>query len=47
MMKGIDISKWQGTVDFTKVAANGIQFAILREGYSQAVDDKFFEYAKG
>lgn len=47
MMKGIDISKWQGTVDFTKVAANGIQFAILREGYSQTVDDKFFEYAKG
>lgn len=38
MMKGMDISKWQGAVDFAKVAASGIQFVILREGYRQAVD---------
>lgn len=47
MMKGMDISKWQGAVDFAKVAASGIQFAILREGYRQAVDGKFFEYVNG
>ena len=46
-MKGMDISKWQGTVDFAKVAASGIQFAILREGYRKAVGGKFFEYVKG
>ena len=47
MMKGMDISKWQGAVDFAKVAASGIQFAILREGYRQAVDGKFFVYVNG
>ena len=47
MMKGMDISKWQGAVDFAKVAASGIQFAILREGYRQAADGKFFEYVNG
>lgn len=47
MMKGMDISKWQGAVDFAKVAASGIQFVILREGYRQAVDGKFFEYVNG
>ena len=47
MIKGMDISYWQGTVDFAKVAADGITFAILREGYSQTVDKKFSEYVAG
>ena len=47
MIKGMDISYWQGTVDFAKVAADGIKFAILREGYSQTVDKKFSEYVAG
>ena len=46
-VKGIDISEWQGTVDFAKVKADGIDFVILREGYRQATDGKFFEYVKG
>lgn len=45
--KGIDISTWQGTVDFAKVKADGIQFVILREGYRQAIDNKFLEYVQG
>lgn len=45
--KGIDISYWQGNVDFSKVKADGIQFVILREGYRQTVDAKFHEYVKG
>lgn len=45
--KGIDISKWQGLVDFNKVKADGIEFCILREGYRQAIDGNFIEYVKG
>lgn len=47
MLKGIDISYWQGTVDFTKVKNSGIEFAILRSGYRQKVDTRFLEYAAG
>lgn len=45
--KGIDISQWQGTIDFTKVKAAGIDFAILRTGYSTTIDNRFKEYVKG
>lgn len=30
---GIDVSKYQGTIDWTKVAADGIEFAMIRVGY--------------
>jgi len=29
-IKGMDISYWQGNIDFKKVAADGIKFAVLR-----------------
>lgn len=45
--RGIDISAWQGTIDFAKVKADGIQFVILHDGYSQTTDKRFFEYARG
>lgn len=45
--KGIDISFYQGNVDFKKVKNAGIEFLILREGYRQTVDSKFHEYVKG
>lgn len=45
--KGIDISYYQGNVNFAKVKADGVQFAIIREGYGQAVDKKFHEYVQG
>lgn len=43
--KGIDISQWQGTVDFAKVKTQ-VDFAILREGYRQTIDPKFLEYVQ-
>ena len=30
---GIDVSKYQGTIDWAKVAADGIEFAMIRVGY--------------
>lgn len=45
MMKGIDVSKWQGAIDWNKVKDAGIQYAIIRAGYGKtaAQKDKFFE----
>lgn len=33
--KGIDVSKWQGTIDWNKVKASGIDFAIIRCSYGK------------
>ena len=45
MYKGIDVSKWQGTIDWGKVKAAGVQFAMLRGGYGKNSDqiDAYFE----
>lgn len=32
-IRGIDVSKYQGTIDWKKVAAAGVEFAIIRLGY--------------
>lgn len=32
-MVGIDVSKYQGTINWTKVAAAGVEFAMIRVGY--------------
>lgn len=34
--KGIDVSRWQGHIDWAKVKAAGIQFAIIKAGGSDA-----------
>lgn len=36
MIKGIDVSKWQGVINWAKVAADGVQFAILKAGGSDS-----------
>ena len=46
MKKGMDVSYYQGDIDFTLVKANGIEFAIIRCGYRNSTDKKFFEYVK-
>ena len=53
-IKGIDISKYQPTVDYNKVKADGVEFAILRIGYTgygsgkkQAKDTLFETHYKG
>lgn len=41
-IKGIDISRWQGEIDFNKVKASGIDFVIIRAvGENQLVDPLF------
>lgn len=47
MKKGIDISFWQGNVDFNAVRNSGIEFVVLREGCGKSTDKRFFEYVKG
>lgn len=51
MLKGIDISKHDGTIDFKKVKESGlVDFAILRAGYGKLIsqkDIKFEEFYKG
>lgn len=42
---GIDVSKWQGTIDWEEVADAGIDFAIIRCGYGNddgSGDDGYF-----
>ena len=49
--KGVDVSKWNGTIDWAKVKADGIEFAIIREGYGKKdpkqVDKKFKQNIEG
>lgn len=48
--KGIDVSRYQGNIDWAKVKADGVKFVILRAGYGRyahQVDSKFEEYYKG
>ena len=37
---GIDVSKWNGTIDWAKVAADGIDFVIIRAGVRGSVSGK-------
>lgn len=48
MRKGIDISYFQGNIDFRKVKADGIDFIIPRCGYGISnKDSKFSDYVTG
>ena len=50
---GIDVSHWQGTIDFEKVKESGVEFVYIRVGRGNGIgedyvlDDKFNEYIKG
>lgn len=50
--KGIDVSYYQGEIDFKKVKAAGVDFVIIRAGYGNALaypkqnDSRFEEYYK-
>ncbi len=43
-MKGIDVSVWQGTIDWQRVKKSGVQFAIIRSSYGDDGLDKMFDY---
>ena len=39
-IKGIDVSEWQGNIDFDKVKASGVDFVMLRAGYGKYISQK-------
>ena len=45
---GIDVSKWQGEIDWKKVKESGVEFAMIRVGYRTLKDGTIYEdpYAK-
>lgn len=46
LYRGVDVSKWNCTIDWKKVKNSGIEFAIIRTGYGRAGEnqiDKFFK----
>lgn len=45
MHKGIDVSTYQGVIDWKKVKAAGIEYAIIRAGYGKLAKqkDKYFD----
>jgi lysozyme len=42
-LSGIDVSKWQGDVNWTKVAATGVKFAFVRVSHGVNTIDGWFE----
>lgn len=40
-IKGLDISKWNGNIDWDAVERAGIKFVIIRAGYGTHIDYKF------
>lgn len=45
-IKGLDVSKFQGTVDWEQVRAAGYQFAMIRAGYgTDTIDEQFHRNA--
>ena len=39
--KGIDVSVWQGAIDFNAVRNSGVDFVIIRAGYGTSSKDKY------
>ena len=48
---GIDVSEWQGKMDFAKAKAAGAEFVMMRTGYGSAlpnqIDKRFAENQAG
>ena len=42
MITGIDVSRWQNTVNWRGVKNQGIRFAMIRAGYGNANEDPYF-----
>ena len=40
---GIDVARYQGTIDWQQVADSGIDFAMVRLGYRSMVDGEIVE----
>ncbi len=44
---GIDVSKWQGTIDWNRIKNAGVQFAMIKAGEGTTVESKFYENLNG
>ena len=45
---GIDVSEYNGEIDWKRIAEEGISFAIIRAGYGSAyLDSRFYENVNG
>lgn len=44
VIKGSDISYWQGNIDFVKMYKAGIRFVIIRAGFGTKIDKSFVTY---
>ena len=42
--KGIDVSKWQGPINWQAVAQSGVSFAFIRVGNTKKGIDEYFYY---
>ncbi len=42
-VQGIDVSKWQGDIDWPKVAASGVKFVYIRAAYGADLQDRLFQ----
>lgn len=42
--RGIDVSEWQGTIDWTMVKNSGVDFAFVRVAYGKSYIDKKYAY---
>ena len=42
-MVGIDVSKWNGGIDFNKVKSAGVNFVIIRAGFGVNGIDRLFK----
>lgn len=45
--RGIDVSRWQGDINWTAVAADDVEFVFLRALYSEGVDPNFVKNMEG
>ena len=43
MIKGIDVSQYQGNIDFKKVKNAGIEFVMVRAGYDVTGEDSYYK----
>ncbi len=46
-IKGVDVSKYQGNIDWNAVASDNIKFAMVRASYGMTPDEKFLQNARG
>ena len=44
---GIDVSKWNGDINWAQVKKAGIQFVVIRAGYGYTIDKKFKRNIEG